>query len=519
MHTRLFALCAVLPLVHLGCSPEDPVQRDAGRSAAASDAGTLDAGPGDAGLADAGPDDAGLADAGQGDAGTGDAGVGDAGLADAGPGDEDLIVPAGDGAPFVPPAPTGEATFHIAPDGDDASGDGSAAAPWATLNHALSMAVPGTIIEVGDGIYAQRAHITVQGTAAAPVVIRSRTGGAHFVGTAVTDASNRDLFFLNGASHVIIHGLHVSDAHRSGIRVSLSDDITIQGCTIHDNGRWGIFSDFSDRTDVLGNHIWGSEVEHGVYLSNSGDDLRIVGNLVHDNAGSGVQINADPRLLRPDLGTTGDGISARCLISRNHIHDNGTRGGAGVNLASVRDSTIANNLLVNNRASGIAMWDDGQPDPAPWGSRDNLVAHNTIVFRPSEGRAAVSFTHASTGNTIAHNLLIGGRGAAIQYTLNALPGTSSGPNVLFSQTRNSVAQEANDAVPFESMAAWQARGYDETSTEGMPTFTDASSGDYQLTPGSLGENAGSTSAISIDYRGHPRSLTPDLGALEDEVGP
>ena len=46
------------------------------------------------------------------------------------------------------------AVFHVATDGSDAAGDGSLAAPWATIAFAVSQVPDGALVEVAPGDYA-----------------------------------------------------------------------------------------------------------------------------------------------------------------------------------------------------------------------------------------------------------------------------------------------------------------------------------------------------------------------------
>src|SRR5262249_44934396 len=162
----------------------------------------------------------------------------------------------------------------------------------------------------------------------------------------------------------------------------------VRRCFLLNNQTWGLFTDYSDDLLIEYNECAGSRVEHGIYVSNSGDRPVIRYNLVHDNNASGIQINADPSLLEPSLGTRGDGITANAVLEGNVIYNNGVAGGAAINLASVRTSRIVNNLLYNNRAGGITGWDDG--NGIQWGSKNNTVLHNTVYFRPGEGRWCIS---------------------------------------------------------------------------------------------------------------------------------
>jgi hypothetical protein len=162
----------------LGCT--DAGSNDAGADASGNDAGSqADGAPGeDTGIVDSGGGDVG-ADQGSGNA---DAGHTDAGHAEGG---------ATGCASLVPPLPaTNGPSVHVAGNGSDTAGDGSAAHPFATLAHALSGAVPGTRVYLGGGGYCHMSNgsfdatycptefqsLTVNGTAAEPIVVTAEPG-------------------------------------------------------------------------------------------------------------------------------------------------------------------------------------------------------------------------------------------------------------------------------------------------------------------------------------------------------
>jgi hypothetical protein len=402
----------------------------------------------------------------------------------------------------------------VSPSGSD-SGPGSQAAPWRTLQRAVDQAQPGYVIEVLDGVYpiSTEIHITRSGTSAAPIVIRSSTGGAIIDGTAMTGAfGSRDALYLDGVSHVVMHGLTVRFGARSGARISLSDHVSVQGCRFLDNGTWGVFTDYTDDLLLQGNECARSGREHGIYHSNSGDRVTIRGNFCHDNFASGIQLNADPAL-------PGDGITSFARVEGNICARNGAGGGAAINLASVRDSVIATNLLYDNLASGIAMWDDGF-DPA-FGCKDNVIAHNTVVFRAGEGRYCVALKNGSTGNRFENNLFVGGRRGVYDYTQDSLVGLAADRNLLVSLGGWPLA--VDDATGASSgLAGWRTlSGGDLGSIQAAPAFADPAGFDYSLAPGSPGRDQGSaalagSAGLVTDLYGAPRpaGAARDMGALE-----
>jgi Right handed beta helix region len=163
-----------------------------------------------------------------------------------------------------------------------------------------------------------------------------------------------------------------------------------------------------------------SVAEHGIYVSNSGDRPVIRRNHVWGNSGNGIHMNAD-------LSQGGDGLITGAVVEANVIHGNGRTGGSGINGDGVQGSRIVNNILYDNHASGISLY---RIDGAQ-GSRNNLVAHNTIV-QAADGRWAINIQNASTGNRVVNNILLSLHSfrGAIAISSDSLPGFVSDANAV-----------------------------------------------------------------------------------------
>jgi hypothetical protein len=68
--------------------------------------------------------------------------------------------------------PAKHAGRFVDPDGDDAA-DGSVARPWKTIGHAVKQLRPGDTLYLAGGTYHEAVTVSVVGTAAAPITIRS----------------------------------------------------------------------------------------------------------------------------------------------------------------------------------------------------------------------------------------------------------------------------------------------------------------------------------------------------------
>src|SRR5262249_47130264 len=114
----------------------------------------------------------------------------------------------------------------------------------------------------------------------------------------------RDNIILRRSQHLVLDGISSDSAPRSAVAIFYGSHVTIRNAVYADNGRWGIFTSFADDVTIERNELRGSRREHGIYVSNSGDRPIIRANLVHDNDGCGIQINADMR-EKPEIDKTG----------------------------------------------------------------------------------------------------------------------------------------------------------------------------------------------------------------------
>ena len=81
------------------------------------------------------------------------------------------------------------------------------------------------------------------------------------------------------------------------------------------------------------------------------------------------------------------------------IYDNGLGGGSGINCDGVQNSVIRNNIIYNEHASGISLYQIDGGDS----SKNNLVVNNTVLVA-SNGRWGLNISDGSTGNTVRNNI-------------------------------------------------------------------------------------------------------------------
>ncbi len=390
------------------------------------------------------------------------------------------------------------ATYYVAPGGANAN-LGTSGSPWATLQYAADHVAAGDTVIVHAGTYVGF-DMRTTGTAALPIAFLADPGTVIGTRNAVTP----DGINVEEASYIVIDGFTINGMPRAGIRSAVNDHVTIRHNTADGNGHWGIFSGFSDDLLIENNVTSHSQIEHGIYVSNSGDRPVIRGNLVFGNHANGIHMNGD-------ISQGGDGIISGALVERNTIWGNGVAGGSGINCDGVQSSRFQNNLLYDNHASGISLYqiDAGAP------SMNNIVVNNTIL-EASDARWAINIQDGSTGNFVSNNILYDANPnhGSISISTDSLSGFVSNHNVVMDR----FTLDGGDSIL--SLAQWKsATSQDAASVISAPAslFVDAAGNDYRLRDGSPAIDAGSaTNAPATDLNGYPRPLLAafDIGALE-----
>lgn len=443
----------------------------------------------------------------------------------------------------------GQQTYHVAPPaagGNDAS-PGSAAQPWATLQRAANAVMAGDTVIVHPGTYAGfnlgQPHT---GTQAAPITFMAQPGvlvnteAARFNGQSHHARINMDT-----VGHIVIDGFEVTGTNdqrnsKAGIRMVAPSDtpptvagfITVRNCHVHHNGEWGIFSGHVHSITVEHNDVHDIYDEHGIYLSNSADNHVVRGNRVHDNSSQGFHCNSD-------ASQGGDGVTTGVLVENNIIYNNAVGsvyidgagvqrtsvgGGSAINFDGVQDSVIRNNLLYNNHASGISLYQIDGLLPAA----NNVVVNNTIIngsIANPNTRWCVNISDGSTGNTVFNNILLNYHGFRGSIIIDAasLPGFTSDYNIVMDR----LDPDGDGPTPTLTLVQWRAATGQDAHSIALPQaawaglFVDTAANQYLLQENSAARDTGATmlathAAPPTDLRGAVRPAGPafDIGAYE-----
>ncbi|MBT4539751.1 hypothetical protein HOC32_05675 [Candidatus Woesearchaeota archaeon] len=297
--------------------------------------------------------------------------------------------------------------IHVAVSGNDLLGDGSVNNPYATLSKAFQDVNPGKTIFVHEGTYTIETQIVLQksGTTENPIIIVGEN--AIFEGLNLPNSKYGDIIRVENYDNLVFDNLHFKNGGRAGLSLINADNVKVTNSVFENNGKWGLFTAYAENVYIENNVAFGSQIEHGIYVSNSADNPIVRNNVAYSNADAGIQLNGDWE-------APGDHFISNALVENNVLYNNGLNGGAALNLASVSNSVIQNNLLYKNNAGGIAL-SDGYGPGIDFGSTGNVITNNIVYFNPNEGRAALQFKDGSFSNEATNNYLLSGRNVGLNY--------------------------------------------------------------------------------------------------------
>jgi hypothetical protein len=156
--------------------------------------------------------------------------------------------------------------------------------------------LPGDVIEVDGGTYADACQITQSGSQAMPIVLRGVAGARPVLDAAGKDLNGvgstpRAILQWNGGSYWVVEHLefknasNTNGANGAGFRVTAGGhDITLRDVSIHDCQNGGQSDGAStiviEASEIFANGA-GDGQSHNLYLQ--GESVRLVGNHIHDS--------------------------------------------------------------------------------------------------------------------------------------------------------------------------------------------------------------------------------------------
>jgi parallel beta-helix repeat protein len=337
---------------------------------------------------------------------------------------------------------------YVSTTGND-SNDGTApddAHAWRTIAQANSLAVAGWVIHVGPGTYTS------------PVTTdHSGTSGSHI----------RYISDTQWAAKIIISG-STSPWNQRGNYVDIVN-FEIQG-----NGRFGIESNASVGTYVIGNKVHGMNAGGtctsgaGIVFDTSTSDNAAIGNWVYDVFW---------------------GAPAPCYLAHG-IYPAGPRG------------TIENNVVYRTAGWGIQLWH---------GATAFTISNNT-VFNNTQGGILIGCGDATCvvddNDFVNNNIVINNGGYGI---------IEQGPTGVHNSYNNNLAF-ANTTGDWHLQNGLTCSNCITGQNPLLVNYQGDGSGDYHLQSGSPAKRAGTSSnAPSYTFDGAPRPSPPSISAYESQT--
>jgi hypothetical protein len=283
-------------------------------------------------------------------------------------------------------APAAAQTWHVASDGSDASGDGSPAAPWATIRHALGQVPDGATVLVAPGLYSGQQRL--EGHFDPPVTVRSalpyQARLRHSAAVVIAyDASGIRFEGFDVAHDGPGAGPLVMQVQNPGTRA-----LEIRDNVFHDSWNNDLLKINNGAREILvaGNLFYNQAGSDEHIDVNSVEDVEIRDNVFfNDFAGSGRPADGSTSsyVVVKDSNEADDGVvgAKRITIRRNlFFHWEGSAGSNFVLFGEDgKDYYETDGALVENN---LMLGDGSQAMRAPFGvkgSRGIVFRHNTIV--------------------------------------------------------------------------------------------------------------------------------------------
>ena len=384
------------------------------------------------------------------------------------------------------------------------AGQGTAAAPFCTINGAAVRVVAGGTVIVSSGTYSEYVKVLSSGTPASPIVFKAAPGA-----TVIVSGQLRGIELI-GRSWVTIEGFNVSSTVQNGIYVKSCANVTIRNNHVSHAGVSTTGNTFagisvSETTDSL---ISGNTTEDnsdsGIYLNSNVSNVTVEGNVsarnarVYIRAASGIEVRSPGNIIRGNV-----------------CHDNEDSGIAVKPFAAgvpAPDNLIVNNVTYGNTVHGIAVS----------ASQSQRIVGNTVY---ANGESGIDLSTTSSQSLIANNISVdnatsgGGTVGNIRVDSGSTTGTTLDYDLVYRSQPGTMISWAGTS--YASLAAFaSATGKESHGLEGAPMWVSPADADFRLTIGSPAidsADSGASGAQGSDFSGGARIDEPVT--LDTGVGP
>lgn len=436
--------------------------------------------------------------------------------------------------PFLALAlPALPATYHVAPGGSD-SFPGTVLAPFATIQRAADLVLPGDAILLRAGTYRQAVTLTRSGAAGAEILLAAFPGERPVLdgeGLLATEWL-AGIVHVSRASYVRIRGLTLTNAgpglQAAGILVEDSRHVVVEGNVTDDTassgiGVWGCEDVTLEDNEVIRACHGGIQEQVSVGGTRG---FRVVGNRVHDaggteSGGEGICLKdgSSEGLVRGNavwnqpakFGIYVDAWDKHTHdieVDANVVHDCVD----GIGLASemgglLERVRVTNNVCYGNALRGLTVGDYGGVATHPMS--DLQVVNNTFAGNGTSGwGGGIAVDSREARNVVVRNNVVSGHPSFGILVSNGLPaGTVTVDHNLIDAFVGTVEDG-------------ETRGTD--AVEASPRFVDAAGNDFRLASDSPALDRGNPALApdhDLDGLPRPQGRGIDLGAFERAAGP
>lgn len=378
--------------------------------------------------------------------------------------------------------------------------------PTGDLRAAIAALKPGEELRLAGGTYTVSSgfRVTVNGTAAQPIVMRPRDGEHALIRQTNPD---QNIFEIADSSYFVVRGIELTGGSH-GIRLMSSDFITVEQCEVHDTGDVAISANSGGTYQglkLLRNHIHHTNgTGEGMYLGCNSNACRLAnslieGNYIHHTNGPSVEQGDGIELKEGSYGN---------VIRDNVIHDTNYPG-------IITYSTAGNGAA--NVIEGNAIWNTN--DNAIQSAADATIRNNIVLGAPI---ALQSHQAGSPSNMrVLHNTVIAtGSGIIVRDVSGAVVIAN---NAVYSQTDSAIRLVSGNLGLVTLAGNVGQGGISGTSSgyvEGKGLGADFVAATFGVPPidvfpktgSALLGAASSTYATPADFNGTSRSGSADTGA-------
>lgn len=437
------------------------------------------------------------------------------------------------------------ATYYVATTGSD-SANGSAAAPWRTIQHAMNTVPAGATVQVAGGTYSELVTITRSGSATAGYITLTSAPGqlATIDGTGLgIPQGQQGLVTLQNASYVRVVGLqlqnytsHSSSLVPAGLLVEGSGDhIEIRNNHIHNivttittssGDAFGLAVYGTATTPISNLIIDGNEVDHlitgyseSLTVNGNVQNWQVTNNRVHDNNNIGIDaIGFEGTAPTTSLDQARNGWIAGNTVynitsTNNPAYNNqpgadgiyvdgGTHitveqnsvqaADLGIELASEhfgRDTsyvTARNNLVFYSNVTGISI---GGYSSSVGGTDHCTIVNNTLFENDTtqSGTGEFQVQYHASNNLFANNILYAnGQGLLVNsFVASSTPPVTLENDLFYTSDSGASAEWIWNNHTYTTLSGFQQASQSESS--GLladPLFTNMTTPDLRLSAGS-----------------------------------